>query len=230
MSNHFQQIYASKAAEYDRMVEAEDYQGNLLPTLSEICPLDDLDVVEFGAGTGRLTRLLAPVVRQVCAFDISPHMLSIGRDTLPEAKNWHVVAGDNRQMPVRGAVADLVIAGWSFGHLTDWAGERWREEIGAALDEMRRILRPGGTAIILETLGTGSETPQPPNVALAAYYDWLVAQGWSQRWIRTDYQFESVDEADELTRFFFGDGLADRIRRENLLILPECTGIWWIQF
>jgi len=37
---------------------------------------------------------------------------------------------------------------------------------------------------------------------------------------------ESLDEADRLTRFFFGDELADRVRRENWLILPEDTGIW----
>lgn len=230
MPDHFQLIYASRAADYDRMVEAEDYQGNLLPTLSEICPLDDISVVEFGAGTGRLTRLLAPVVRRIDAFDLSPHMLSIGRETLPQTKNWHVAAGDNRHMPVRSAVADLVIAGWSFGHLTGWTPDDWREEIGAALSEMRRILKSGGTAIILETLGTGSATPQPPTPALAEYYGWLVAQGWSHRWIRTDFQFESVDEAVDLTHFFFGNGLAERIQRENLLILPECTGIWWTQF
>ncbi|GEM_PF-6658666 len=28
-------------------------------------------------------------------------------------------------------------------------------------------------------------------------------------------------------RFFFGDDLADRILRDRLIILPECTGIWW---
>jgi hypothetical protein len=36
-----------------------------------------------------------------------------------------------------------------------------------------------------------------------------------------------VPEAEELTRFFFGDELANRIKNEGLLIVPECTGIWW---
>jgi ubiquinone/menaquinone biosynthesis C-methylase UbiE len=93
---------------------------------------------------------------------------------------------------------------------------------------MMRVLKPGGTAIILETMTTGSETPAPPNERLAAYYAWLEnEQGFSYKWIRTDYQFASVQEADELTRFFFGDELADRIVREGITILPECTGIWW---
>jgi hypothetical protein len=82
--------------------------------------------------------------------------------------------------------------------------------------------------IILETLGTGRESPEPPNEGLARYYNRLEnEQGFSHSWIRTDYKFESVDEADKLTRFFFGDELADHILTEKITVLPECTGIWW---
>jgi hypothetical protein len=106
--------------------------------------------------------------------------------------------------------------------------ETWRQEIDRAVQQMGRVLRPLGTVIILETLGTGSESPQPPTETLAAYYSTLETEYcFSSTWIWTDYQFESVAEADELTRFFFGAELADRVRRERLKILPECTGIWW---
>jgi hypothetical protein len=82
-------------------------------------------------------------------------------------------------------------------------------------------------AMILETLGTGSETPSPPTHGLATYYAWLEEEhGFTRTWLRTDYKFATLDEADMLTRFFFGDELADRVRREALVILPECTGIW----
>jgi hypothetical protein len=94
---------------------------------------------------------------------------------------------------------------------------------------MKRVLRPGGTVIILETLGTGCESPHPPSDALAAYYALLEEEhGFSATWIRTDYRFASLSEAEDLTRFFFGDGLADRVAREGLVTLPECTGIWWL--
>ena len=59
---------------------------------------------------------------------------------------------------------------------------------------------------------------------------WEREHGLQHRWIRTDYQFESVKEAETMTRFFFGDELADRIVAEQLSILPECTGIWWTTF
>jgi ubiquinone/menaquinone biosynthesis C-methylase UbiE len=233
MTDHFRDIYARRAEEYDAMVSREDYQGNILPALARIQPLAGLDVVELGAGTGRLTRLLAPLVGTIRAFDASRHMLDIARLTLAAtgASNWILRWGDNKALPVEADSADLCIAGWTLGHACGWYPDRWQGEIGAALAEIQRVLRPGGTAIILETLGTGHATPTPPSPTLAAYYHWLENdQGFDSTWIRTDYRFESVQEADELTRFFFGDDLADRIVREQLIIVPECTGIWWRRY
>ena len=233
MTDHFQNIYATQADQYDAMVSREDYQGNLLPALEAIRPLAGLDVVEMGAGTGRLTRLLVPVVGHIRAYDASAHMLDTARPTLAATgfSNWSLAVGENHALPADTASADIAIAGWSFGHCCGWYPASWREEIGKALSEMQRVLRPGGTAIILETMGTGSTEPAPPTEALAAYYHWLENEhGFAASTLRTDYQFASVAEAVELTHFFFGDDLTDRIQREHLTILPECTGIWWKGF
>ena len=228
-NDHFQEIYANQAPLYDRMVACEDYEGNILPALQKIRSLDGLDVVEFGAGTGRLTRLLVPIVKSIRAFDLSEHMLETARQTLtPLGKNWQLTVGDNGNMPVADNSADLVIAGWSFGHATGWNQDNWREVIDRMTGEMIRIVKPNGTAIILETMGTGKERPAPPSASLAGYYRWLEQdKGFSYSWIRTDYKFSSIHETDELTRFFFGDELANRIIDDELTILPECTGIWW---
>jgi ubiquinone/menaquinone biosynthesis C-methylase UbiE len=169
-------------------------------------------------------------VNSIQAFDASQAMLDVATAKLKkmDLANWRVEGGDNRNLPLSEAVADVSIAGWSLGHFVGWYPDRWRAEIGYALAEMQRVLRPGGTAIILETLGTGFETPTPPNQALADYYNFLEnEQGFSSTWIRTDYQFASLEEAEALTRFFFGEQLAHQIVANNWLILPECTGIWW---
>jgi ubiquinone/menaquinone biosynthesis C-methylase UbiE len=228
MPDHFETIYSQHAPRYDALVSREDYRGHILPALERIRPLKGLEVVEFGAGTGRLTRLLVPLVKSMRAFDVSRHMLLMAAETLKLlGDNWELAVGDNRHMPVDDNAADLTIAGWSLGHLTGWHPDRWREEIGCALREMLRIARPGGTVIILETMGTGQEQPMPPTPALAAYYEVLETEyGFSYNWVRTDYRFESLAEANSLTRFFFGDALADRVLAEKLVILPECTGIW----
>ncbi|MCC6612602.1 MAG: class I SAM-dependent methyltransferase [Anaerolineae bacterium] len=226
----FEQIYAKHAADYDRLVEREDHRGNMIEAIREIHPLDGAQVIEFGAGTGRITRQLLPLIKHIRAFDASAHMLSIARARLEETgfTNWSLEVADNAALPVPDASADISIAGWSFGHKTEWTPDRWQQEIGAGVDEMLRVIRPGGSAIILETLGSGSRQPAPPSEVLGAYYDWLENErGFSSTWIRTDYQFESVAEGAELFGFFFGDAMRQLVIDGGSPVVPECTGIWY---
>lgn len=226
----YHSIYLNQAEQYERMVAREDYQGNLWRTLEQICPFEGKTVVDLGAGTGRLTLPIAATAKAVYAFDASPHMLEINLAKLRQSgyTNWMLAAADNGNLPLKDAAADIAVEGWSFGHSVGWFAENWREEIGMALAEMGRVLRPDGMAIILETLGTGHPEPFPPTEGLAAFYRWLQHEhGFQTMDIRTDYQFESPSEGQALLRFFFDDELADRIVEEELTILPECTGVWW---
>ncbi len=226
MTDPFKTIYNQQANQYDAMVRAEDVDGTIVSTLQTIAPLNDAAVIEFGAGTGRVTRLIAPCVRAIYAGDLAYPMLQVAASQdIPGAGFVHA---RNDAMPFPTDAADISIEGWSFGHIMGWYGDAWWPAMEAALAEMARVTRPGGTLILMETLGTGFETPTPPSDGLATLYHYLEGErGFQHTWSRTDYQFESVDQAEDLTRFFFGDALADRIRRERMTCLPECTGYWW---
>ncbi len=223
----YKEIYASRADDYERLITYEDYQANLLPALNRIRPLAGVDVVELGAGTGRLTCLVAPVVRSIQAFDASSHMLKVARAMLKQngLHNWHIAAADHRRLSVHSQVADVALAGWTLAHLFAWSEPVWRGEAEKVLAELRRVLRPDGTIIVLETLGTGYETPHPPE-NLIPYYSFLERAGFSSTWVRTDYQFESVAEAKAHISFFFGADIAQQIVKQDRRV-PECTGIWW---
>ncbi len=226
----FRHIYSSQAEQYERLISREDHHGNIKPALARIRPLAGLEVIELGAGTGRITQLLAPEVQRITAFDGSEHMLAVARRKLLKSglSNWRLGTADNRLLPLRSGLADLAIAGWSLGHAVGWYPESWRREIDRTLAEMGRMLRPGGNIIVLETLGTNRATPQPPTPGLAEFFAWLEQEHHFRRtWIRTDYRFASVQEAAELTRFFFGGEMADDILAKGSPIVPECSGIWW---
>ena len=233
MGDHYRAFYRNNARLFDRLAAREDRRGNLFAALNQICPLDDLRVIEFGAGTGRLTRVLTLQASVVFAFDIEAAMLQLARENqlATGLRNWSLAVADNVNLPVAAASAGLVIEGWSFGHTIACYGSRWQEAADRLYLEMQRILKPGGTAILIETLGFGRREPLPPTAGLERLFQhWEEAQGFQRTWIRTDYQFASVAEAAELLRGFFGAELADDWLRRGALVVPECTGIWWKRF
>jgi ubiquinone/menaquinone biosynthesis C-methylase UbiE len=164
MGLDLEEIYASKADDYERLVIREDYQGNILTAISTILTVNGMDIVDLGAGTGRIACMLAPFARSVIALDASDHMLSVARQKLERSglTNWRIETADHHHLPVKDASVDIVISGWSLVYAAIWAKGDWRESLRKALVEIRRILRPGGTIIILETMGTGGESPNPP--------------------------------------------------------------------
>lgn len=223
-------IYKSEAEGYERLIGHEDHKGNLVPALTRIAPIRGKTILDLGTGTGRFVRALSGMAGKTVAVDISAHMLRYARSRLPDSihRSWGLVVGDNRRLPLRSEFADVAVAGWSFGHATVWYADHWRDEIGACIREMTRVLRRGGTAIICETLGTGSLEPDPPTPTLADYYEYLESEmGFNRRHISTDYKFSSLDEAVETIRFFFGDELAEKVKANHWTIVPEWTGIWW---
>jgi len=226
----FHRIYECHAGEYDALVTAEDCDGNLLPALQSIVPLAGAAVLEVGAGTGRVTRLLLAAGARVVASEPALAMVAVAqRHTahLPAAR-CVLLGADVLALPVRVGWADVAIAGWALGHLRSWHAGTWRETIARALAEMDRALRPGGTLIVIETLGTGEERPRPPRPESAEYYAWLEdEQGMERLAIRTDYRFPDPEAAARATGFFFGGEFAARVRREGWSRIPECTGLWW---
>ncbi|MCM2324091.1 MAG: class I SAM-dependent methyltransferase [Oligoflexia bacterium] len=215
------------------MISKEDYQGNILPAILRHFPMEGKTVVEFGAGTGRLTRLLAPKADFIHAFDSYPAMLEQARRRLSalRIKNVSLARAENNAIPARDATADLTIAGWTFGHCVSWFPTKWEMEISSAVREMFRLTRKSGAAVILETLGTGHESPIEPTEGLSRYYAYLENEcGFARHWIRTDYRFDSTAQANALTSAFFGKTFPLKCLPDGSAVLPECTGLWHRRF
>lgn len=230
MTDQQRKIYQTHADRYEALVSREDYLGNIPRALDEIVNPDGLDILDLGAGTGRLAVMLAPRAKSIRAFDASEEMLRVCRQRLEASglSNWKVDAADHRRIPVEDHSADLVVSGWSVSYLAVWNPNSWRRELENWLGEMKRVLRRGSYIVLFESLGTGNESPIRLD-HLKEFYPWLDEVGFQNKWIRTDYEFASIEEAEELSRFFFGDELGDKARKNNWIVLPECTGVWWMR-
>jgi ubiquinone/menaquinone biosynthesis C-methylase UbiE len=226
--NHYIKIYNSKAREYHRMIEAEDADNQLMATLLDIVSFEKRTILDLGSGTGRLPLLLRKMGSQIIALDLHTGML---REQVRQRKivqgSWVLLQGDMQRLPFDDQFVDVVLAGWALGHFSGWYPDDWRERVKRVIGEMRRVAKPGGTIIILETLGTGSLKAAPPHEGLATYYSILENQwGFERREIATDYQFESPDAAIQNSEFFFGPELSQKIRDHGWDRVPEWTGIW----
>jgi ubiquinone/menaquinone biosynthesis C-methylase UbiE len=226
--DHYQEIYAFRSMQYHRMITVEDVDGNLLPAIERIAPIDDNNILDLGSGTGRLPLQFYNRAAHIVAFDLSAGML--GEQKTQQQKvdgDWGLVQGDIQLLPFPNRWADLTTAGWTIGHFQGWYPKDAMERVSQVLMEMQRVTKPGGAMIILETMTTGSLTPAPPTEALGAYYSFLEEQwGFTRQVIRTDYQCRSVDDAASLLGFFFGPGLVEKIRHNRWARVPEWTGVW----
>ncbi|MGO4274538.1 class I SAM-dependent methyltransferase, partial [Paenibacillus sp. TAF58] len=190
-------IYQDNTQTYDLLISK---QPNLAKVIHEIRPYAHLDVVDLGAGTGRLSMFLAEEANSLWCLDSSKAMLSVLEKKLAATSNtnWRTIVSDHRALPIEDRSKDLVVAGWSLCYLASSNNVDWENNLKQMMSEIRRILRPNGTVIILETLGTGFAKPTRYDY-LAPYYQFLETEyGFEHNWLATDYKFKDVDEAVQL--------------------------------
>lgn len=92
---------------------------------------DANDIVDVGAGTGKLTRQLLASGRRVAAVDHDEGMIAQLARLVPEAE---ALVGRAEALPVGDASADAVV----FGQAWHWV------DVPVASREAGRVLRPGG--------------------------------------------------------------------------------------
>ncbi|HEV2451797.1 MAG TPA: class I SAM-dependent methyltransferase [Streptosporangiaceae bacterium] len=190
-------LYRLEPELYDRLASAE----RLHPGVVGWLPRDVDQVVEVGAGTGRLTLELAGRARRLVAVEPALPLRRILRQKLAAAGHGdrvQVVHGFFDQLPLPGDFASLVVACSAFTPSPEHGGE-------AGLAEMERVCRPGGCVAIIW-----------PN-----HLDWLASRGY--RYVSfpgsMSVEFESYDEAVELAGIFYPEA-ASEVRRRGSRVVP----------
>ena len=148
-------------------------------------------VLDLAGGTGDIAVLLRDKVGdagEVVVGDINGQMLRVGRDRLTDrglVRGIHYAQMDAQALPFPDASFELVTIAFGLRNVTDQL---------KALKEMRRVLRPGGRALVLEFSQVKPE------------------------WFRPLYDFHSFQVLPRLGKLFANDAdsyqyLAESIRK-----------------
>ncbi len=218
------EVYQSYADLYDELVNHEDYNNNLYKFLNDNIQWENKVVGEFGIGTGRVTKNYIAKAQKVYAYDNSQHMIDKAKLNLSEwANKIEYSISDNKQINSLENKFDIIIEGWSFGHLVVQDNETRNQTIQMLIKE---TTKRADTVIFIETMGTNVDSANPPGEKLSLFYHALVDNGFKEYIIETDYKFSNHEEAGRIMGGFFGDSMKTDIIQRKLEIIKEYTGIW----
>jgi SAM-dependent methyltransferase len=105
--------------------------------------------IDLGCGGGHVSFHVAPHIREVVAYDLSPDMLeAVAKEAAGRGlANIVTERGVAERLPFPDASFDFVLSRYSAHH--------WRD-FPAALREARRVMKPGGRAVFMDAVAPDS--------------------------------------------------------------------------
>ncbi len=130
-------------------------------------PRRGLRALDLATGTGDIAFALARSCASVVGLDVTPRMIELARARHPEL-GVRFLIGDMVALPFPSASFDVVTVGYGLRNVPDLA---------AALDEIARVVRPGGRVVSLDF-------NLPSNAFVRrAYLSYLAGVGGALGWI-----------------------------------------------
>ena len=162
LSGYDEQYYRLAAGDYVRVIQANERFEELdrldlrLPHVSQqeisnklkaagiVIPAHGV-VIDLCCGTGYVARSLLATgrVTRIIGIDLSQPQLNLlrqCRESDPAYERLHLLQADTLSIPLATGSVDMIIGNSFLHHLPD---------VGAALSEIRRVLRPGGRFVVL---------------------------------------------------------------------------------
>ena len=126
-----------------RLIKCACSQGQVMKVRSKVVPLAAGEVLELGCGGGINMEFYDPArVTRLAGIDPSPKLLEMTRAAAAaRGMAADIQGGVGEAMPFADASFDTVVTTFTLCSVADQ---------GAVLAEIRRVLRPGGTALFLE--------------------------------------------------------------------------------
>lgn len=217
-------IWGSPAV-YEIENRAVDPDGRLLRQLRAAHDWSGQTVLDIGCGTGFYLPLFAESARQVIGVEPHPPLAAGAHRRVRTAglANVAVRAGTAQQLPVPDSSVDVAHARWAyfFGPGSE-----------PGLTELDRVMRPGGTAYIIDndasrsTFGSWFRRARP-QYDVRAVETFFSSRGWTRRSVDMGWRFSRRTDFESVVRIEFAPALAARIIDEHAgLEVDYAVNLW----
>jgi ubiquinone/menaquinone biosynthesis C-methylase UbiE len=136
--------FDKEAATWDEVPARVNLANDIVVAISEEIVLNsNMDVLDFGCGTGLLTLRLQPVVRSITGVDSSHGMINvlnakIDKQNLSNVRTQYI---DNEEGDIPGDNYNLIVSGMTLHHV---------KEIRSLIDRFYGIIAPSGYLCIAD--------------------------------------------------------------------------------
>lgn len=189
-----------------------DRAGVIESAMAALHPFEGADLVDVGCGSGfHLPRFVDLGCASVVGVEPYPPLVELAQERVKGLPTARVVEGVAQALPLADDSVDIAHARWAyfFG-----AGAE------PGLAELERVLRPGGTAYVIDndatrsTFGRWFSRAYPSYDPLAVERFWS-RQGWSRERLTIEWTFDSRADFEDVVRIEFPETAAEGILAEH---------------
>ncbi len=185
-------------------------------------------VLDIGCGTGFHLPYFADTAARVLGVEPHPPLVAIARRRVRRRPNVSALQGSAADLPIADASIDVAHARWAYF---------FGPGCEPGLAELDRVMRPGGTAFVIDNDPTTSTFGSWfrrgfPDVDPVRVEEFWARTGWQRERLMIDWQFESRADFEAVVRIELPTAVAEEVLVEH----PGATGIdyavnlWWRQF
>jgi SAM-dependent methyltransferase len=201
---------------YELENQAIDPDGLVLAAMRDLAPWADRVLVDLGCGSGYWLPGYAAQASTVIGVEPDPALRSLAAARDPRVR---VLPGSAEYLPLGDATVDVVHARFAYF---------WPPGCAAGLAEVRRVLKPGGTLVVVDNdqrAGDFAELLRAAANAALGQADvtdaWWAARGASRTEVMSRWQFSSRSDFEAVLRLEFPAGVADRWLADH----PDAFGL-----
>lgn len=213
---------------YEIENRAADPDGRLWAAMEERASWSDRVVLDLGCGTGFHLPRFAETAARVIGVEPHPGLLRLARRRTRALENVDLHLGTAQEIPLPARSVDVVHARWAYF---------FGPGCEPGLAELARVVRPGGTALVIDndgsrsTFGAWFRRGYPHLPAPTEIERFWSTQGWTLDRVDMGWRFASREDLEAVVRIELKPDVAEQVlRHHDGLEVDYAVNLWWRRF